>query len=141
MTEMKIYPTLPTAPSDADYQARYHINTVRAEFDELLRLRTKFNEKHKQYAKILHRLLLINAGSSAISIGSGVGSIAIGATIIGIPVSAGLGGVALAGAISSGIITALIKRYQKKLLKNDKMQGILVQGTAVFEDYHLRKFG
>ena len=52
-----------------------------------------------------------------ISIAIGISSVATFATFIGIPVSAALGAASMTGAISSGIISVLTKRYQKKLKK------------------------
>ena len=77
--------------------------------------------------------MLLNASSSALTIGSSVSSIATAATIVDIPVSAGLGGVALAGSISVGLIRALVKKYQKKLNKVMKLYNIATSATAVFE--------
>ena len=77
--------------------------------------------------------MLLNASSSALTIGSSVSSIATVATIVDIPVSAGLGGVALASSISVGLVTALVKKYQKKLNKVMKLYNIATSATAVFE--------
>ena len=69
------------------------------------------------YTKILNRLMWLNACSSGISIATGISSVATFATFIGIPVSAALGAESMTGAIASGIISVLTKRYQKKLKK------------------------
>ena len=96
----------------------FHTNVIRNNYDELLRLRGAFLSKHKKYSKALSKLLVLNTGSNVLSTFTGVGAIATGATVIGIPVTLGLGGVAVAGAVASAIITALIKRYQTKILNN-----------------------
>ena len=129
----KIYPTIPSAPKDATYQEQYHINTVQEEFRELIKLKSTFNEKYKKYKKILERMLIVNSSSSALSIGTGIGTIATGATFVGIPVSAALGSISLAGAISTGISSVIIKRYQKKLSRNEKLYDIVTSAIAVFE--------
>ena len=70
-----------------------------------------FKKKYEKYTKILNRLTWLNACSSGIS------SVATFATFVGIPVSAALGVASMTGAIASGIISVLNKKYQKKLKK------------------------
>ena len=129
----KIYPKLPTAPENSSEQDKLNTNTINSELHELLQLKDKFNTKYNKYNKVIERLMLLNASSSALTIGSSVSSIATAATIVDIPVSAGLGGVALAGSISVGLIRALVKKYQKKLNKVMKLYNIATSATAVFE--------
>ena len=54
-------------------------------------------------------------------------------TFVGVPVSAALGSISLAGAISTGISSVIIKRYQKKLSRNEKLYDIVTSAIAVFE--------
>ena len=54
-------------------------------------------------------------------------------TFIGLPVSISLGVASLTGAIASGIISALTKKYQKKLTKVTKLVNIATSAIAVFE--------
>ena len=46
-------------------------------------------------------------------------------TFFGIPVSAALGAASMTGAISSGIISVLTKKYQKKLKKVTRLTDII----------------
>ena len=92
-----------------------------------------FKKKYKKYTKILNRLALLNACSSRISIATGICSIAIFTTFIRIPVSMGLGAASLTGAIASGMISVLIKKYQKKLKKVTKLIDIVTPALVVFE--------
>ena len=62
-------------------------------------------------------MLIVNSSSSALSIGTGIGTIATGATFVGIPVSAALGSISLAGAISTGISSALLKDIRRSFLE------------------------
>ena len=55
------------------------------------------------------------------------------ATFVGIPVSAALGVASMTGAISSGIILVLTKKYQKKLQKVTKPINIVTAALVVFE--------
>ena len=55
------------------------------------------------------------------------------ATFIGLPVSISLGAATLTGAIASGIISALTKKYQKKLKKVTKLIDIITPALVVFE--------
>ena len=55
------------------------------------------------------------------------------ATFIGLPESISLGAASLTGAIASGIISALTKRYQKKLKKVTKLIDIITPALFVFE--------
>lgn len=77
--------------------------------------------------------MLINVGSTGISIGAGIASVAALSTFIGIPVSIPLAVCSLTGAGFGGITTALIKRYQKKLTKVMKLYDIVSPAIAVFE--------
>ena len=58
---------------------------------------------------------------------------AIFATFIGIPISAALGAASMTGAISSGIILVLTKKYQKKLKKLMRLIDIVTPAVVVFE--------
>ena len=55
------------------------------------------------------------------------------ATFVGLPVSISLGGASLTGAIASGIISTLTKKYQKKLKKVIKLTDIITPALVVFE--------
>ena len=55
------------------------------------------------------------------------------ATFVGLPVSVVLGAASLTGAIASGIISTLTKKYQKKLKKVTKLIGIITPALVVFE--------
>ena len=92
-----------------------------------------FKKKYKKYTKVLNRLTWLNACSSGISVATGISSVATFATFIGIPVSAALGGASMTGAISSGIISVLVKKYQKKLKKVTKLIDIITPALVVFE--------
>ena len=76
-----------------------------------------FEKKYKKYNKILYRLMWLNACLSGISIATGISSVATFTTFIGLPVSIPLGAASLTGAIASGIISVLTKKYQQKLKK------------------------
>ena len=55
------------------------------------------------------------------------------ATFIGLPVSIPLGAASLTGAIASGIISALTKKYQQKLKKVTKLIDIITPALVVIE--------
>ena len=92
-----------------------------------------FKQKYEKYTKILNRLTWLNACSSGISIATGISSVATFATFIEIPVSVALGVASMTGAIASGIILVLAKKYQKKLKKVTKLIDIVTPASAVFE--------
>ena len=92
-----------------------------------------FKKKYEKYTKILNRLTWLNACSSRISVATGISSVATFVTFIGIPVSAALGVASMTGAIASGIILVLTKKYQKKLKKVTKLIDILTPALVVFE--------
>ena len=92
-----------------------------------------FKQKYEKYIKILNRLTWLNACSSRISIGTGISSVATFATIVGIPVSISLGAASVTGAIASGIISVLAKKYQKKLKKGTRLIDIVTPALVVFE--------
>ena len=71
--------------------------------------------------------------SSRISIATGISSVATFTTFISLPVSISLGAAFLTGAIASGIISMLTKKYQKKLKKVTKLIDIITPAIVVFE--------
>ena len=85
-----------------------------------------FKQKYEKYTKILNRLTWLNACSSEISIATGISSVATFATLVGIPVS-------MTGAIASGIISTLTKKYQKKLKKVTRLIDIITPALVVFD--------
>ena len=92
-----------------------------------------FKQKYEKYTKILNRLTWLNACSSGISIATGISSVATFATFVGIPVSAALSAASMTGAIASGIISMLTKKYQKELKKVTRLIDIVTPALVVFE--------
>ena len=92
-----------------------------------------FKQKYEKYNKILNRLTWLNACSSGISVATGISSVATFATFLVLPVSISLGAASLTGAIASGIISTLTKKYQKKLKKVTKLIDIVTPALVVFE--------
>ena len=75
----------------------------------------------------------LNACSSGISVATGISSLATFVTFIVLPVSAALGAASMTGAIASGIMSVLTKKYQKKLKKVTKLIDIVTPALVVFE--------
>ena len=92
-----------------------------------------FKQKSEKYNKILNRLTWLNACSSRISIATGISSVEIFATFVGLPVRVALGAASLTGAIASGIISMLTKKYQKKLKKVTCLIDIVTPALVVFD--------
>ena len=145
MTSYNIYPSLPlgealgpgcpSALPEAPLgsQVGYHLNIVQAKQRGLKNKEQMFNQKYEKYYKILNQLMWLNACSGRISVATGISSVATLATFVGIPVSAALGAGSLTGAIASGIISTLTKKYQKKLKKVIKLIDIVTPALVVFE--------
>ena len=76
---------------------------------------------------------MVKSCSSRISVATGTSSVVTFATFIEIPVSISLGAASMTGAIASGIISVLAKRYQKKLKKVTKLIDIITPALVVFE--------
>ena len=92
-----------------------------------------FKQKYEKYNKILNRLTWLNACSSGISVATGISSVATFATLVGLPISMTLGAASLTGAIASGIISTLTKKYQKKLKKVTHLIDIVMRATVIFD--------
>ena len=92
-----------------------------------------FKTNYEKYTKILNRLTWLNTCSSGISVATGISSVATFVTFISLPVSISLGAASLTGAIASGIISALMKKYQKKLKKVTKFIDIVTPALVAFE--------
>ena len=140
MMEYKLYPNLSSAPPEAlgpcsaeNPQVAYHVSIIKAKMQGLKNKGRMFKQKYDKYTKILNRLTWLNACSSGISVATGISSVATFATFIGLPVSISSGAASLTGAIASGIISTLTKKYQKKLKKVTKLIDIVTRATVVFE--------
>ena len=93
-----------------------------------------FKQKYEKYTKILNRLTWLNVCSSRISVATGISSsVTTFATFVGYPVSISLGAASLTGAIASGIISTLTKKYQEKLKKVTRLIDIITPALVVFE--------
>ena len=132
MTDYKLYPNLPLAPPE-NPQVAYHLSVIQAKVQGLNNKEQMFKKKYKKYTKILNRLMWLNACSSGISVATGISDVATFVTFIGIPVNAALGVASMAGAIASGIISVLTKKYQKKLKKVTKLIDTVTPALVVFE--------
>ena len=140
MTDYKLYPNLPSAPPEApgpcsveNPQVAYHLSVIQAKMQGLKNIEQMFKQKYEKYNKILNRLTWLNACSSGISIATGITSVATFATFVGLPVSMVLGAASMTGAIASGIILVLAKKYQKKLKKVTHLIDIVTLALVVFE--------
>ena len=132
MTEYKLYPNLPSIPPE-NPQVAYHLSVIQAKQRGLMTKEQMFKQKYEKYTKILNRLTWLNACSSGISVATGISSVATFATFVRLPVSVSLGAACLTGAIASGIISTLTKKYQKKLKKVTKLIDIVTWTTVVFD--------
>ena len=131
--DYKLYPNLPPSAPPENPQVVYHLSVILAKMKGLKNKEQMFKKKYKKYTKILNRLTWLNASSSGISVATGISSVATFATFVGIPVSNSLGVASMTGAIASGIISELAKKYQKKLKKVTKLIDIVTQALVVFE--------
>ena len=118
---------------EASSQVAYHLKVVQAKRRGLIDKEKVFKKKYKKCNKILNRLMWLNACSSGISVATGISSVATFATFISLPVSIRLGAASLTGAIASGIISALTKKYQQKLKKVTKLIDVITPALVVFE--------
>ena len=132
MTDYKLYPNLPSAPPE-NPQVTYHLSIIQAKMQGLKNKEQTFKQKYEKYTKILNRRTWLNAFSSRISIATGISSVATFATFVGPPVSMTLGAASMTGAIASGIISVLAKKYQKKLKEVTCLIDIVTPALLVFE--------
>ena len=144
MTNYKLYPNLPpwgpetlgpegpSAPPE-NPQVAYHLSVIQAKQRGLKNKEQMFKKKCEKYTKILKRLTWSNACLRGIRLATGISSVATFATFVGLPVSAALGAASLTGAIASGIISMLTRKYQKKLKKVTHLIDVIMRTTVVFE--------
>ena len=133
MTDYKLYPNLPPLAPPENPQVPYHLSIIQAKMQGLKNEEQMFKKKYEKYTKILNRLTWLNVCSSGISIATGISSAATFATFVGLPVSMVLGAASLTGAIASGIISTLTKKYQQKLKKVTCLTDIVTPALVVFE--------
>ena len=132
MTDYKLYPSLPSALPE-NPQVAYHLSVIQAKMQGLKNKEQMFKQKYEKYNKILNRLTWLNAGSSGISVATGISSVATFAKFVRLPVTMALGAASMTGAIASGIISVLAKKYQKKLKKVTRLIDIVTPALVVFE--------
>ena len=133
MTDYKLYPNLPPSAPPENPQVAYHQSVIQAKRRRLMGKEQMFKKKYEKCNKILNRLTWLNACLSGISVATGISSVGTFATFVGLPVSIPLGTVSLTGAIASGIISTLTKKYQQKLKKVTKLIDIITPTLVVFE--------
>ena len=133
MTDYKSYPNLPPSAPPENPQVAYHLSIIQAKQRGLKSIEQMFKQKYEKYNNILNRLTWLNACSSRISIATGISSVATFVTFIRLPVSAALGAASMTGAIASGRMSVLTKKYQKKLKKVTKLIDIVTPALVVFE--------
>ena len=114
-------------------QVGYHLSVIKAKRRWLIDKEAMFKKKYKKYKKILNRLTWLNACSGGISVATGISSVTTFVTFIGMPVSIPLGAASMTGAITSGIILVLTKKYQQKLKNVMKLTDIITPALVVFE--------
>ena len=132
MTDYKLYPNLPSALPE-NPQVAYHLSIIQAKMQGLKNKEQMFKQNYEKYNKILNRLMWLNACSIGISIATGISSVATFATFVRLPVSVALGAASMTGAIASGIISTLTRKYQKKLKKVTRLIDIVMGATVVFD--------
>ena len=132
MTDYKLYPNFPLAPPE-NPQVVYHLSIIQDKMQGLKNKEQIFKQKYEKYTEILNRLMWLNACSSGISVATGISSVATFAIFVGLPVSMALGAASMTGAIASGIISVLAKKYQKKLKKVTCLIDIVTPALVVFE--------
>ena len=133
MTDYKLYPSLPPLAPPEDPQVAYHLSVIQAKMQGLKNKEQMFKQKYEKYNKILNLLTWLNACSSGISVATGISSVETFATFVRLPVSMALSAASMTGAISSGIISTLTKKYQKKLKKVTRLIDIVTPALVVFE--------
>ena len=133
MTDCKLYPNLPPSAPPENTQVAYHLSVIQAKIHSLKNKEHMFKQKYEKYTKILTQHTRFNACSSRISVATGISSVATIATFVGLPVSMVLGAASLTGAIASGIISIVTKKYQKKLKKVTCLIDIVTRATVVFD--------
>ena len=133
MTDYKLYPNLPPSAPPENPQVAYHLSVIQAKQRGLKNKEQMFKQKYEKYNKLLNRLTWLKACSSGISIATGISSVATFVTFVRLPVTAALGAASMTGAIASGIMSVLTKKYQKKLKKVTKLIDIVTLALAVFE--------
>ena len=111
----------------------YYLDVVQGKQHELVKLKERYEKKHKKYSKASDRLTWLNACLSGLSVASGISSAAMSSMLIDLPVSIPFSAISLAGASVSGMAMALTKKYQKKLAKVTKLVDIVTSELAVFE--------
>ena len=134
MTGYKLYPNLPSVPLE-NPQVAYHLSVIQAKRQGLKNKEQMFKQKYEKYNKILNRLTWLNASSSGISVATGISSVTTFVTFVRLLVSVALGAASLTGAIASGIISMLTKKYQKKLKKVTRLIDIVTLAVVVFEGH------
>ena len=133
MRSYNTYPNLPSALPPENPQVAYQLSVIQAKRRGLKNKEQMFKKKYEKDTKTLNRLTWLNACSSSLSLATGIPSVTTFATFVGLPVSILLGAASLIGAIASGIILVLTKKYHKRLKKVTQLIDIITPALVVFE--------
>ena len=133
MMDYKLHPNLPPLAPPENPQVAYHLSVIQAKMQGLKNKEQTFKQKYEKYTKVLNRLTWLNACSSGINVATGISSVATFATFVRLLVSMALGAASMTGAIASGIISVLAKKYQKEPKKVTRLIDIVTPALVVFE--------
>ena len=130
----------PSAPPQTNQQQTpveslkeiFYQPTITSCYDELKRKKDKYYEIGQKYTKTLDHLIRINTISNSFSLTSGISGITTSLTGVGLPIGITLGSIAALCTISSSITTLIIKRYKKKLVKNNTILDHITSTLAIF---------
>ena len=131
--DYKLHPNLPPLAPPENPQVAYHLSIIQAKMQGLKNKEQTFKQKYEKYTKVLNRLTWLNACSSRINVATGISSVATFATFVRLLVSMALGAASMTGAIASGIILVLAKKYQKEPKKVTRLIDIVTPALVAFE--------
>lgn len=133
MTELKLYPELPTAPEEETSSLFTKYNRVKNIYNEMKVMKEERHKCYKKYSKatsVLQNIIISLTSLSVIE--SGVG-IATSLTIVGLPVGIVLTSLGIASGGCAAILTPISKHTQKKKLKHMRKEAILDTGLILLD--------
>ena len=105
---------------------------VRKYYQDIVKLKEKYNEKRRKYKNACNKLLHASTGASSVALVSGVSTIGTSVTVVELPISTSLAIVSTVSTCVGACLLLTSKKY-KKLLKCYELSDKIMSSLATFE--------
>ena len=114
-------------------QESFNIEMVRKYYQDIAKLKEKYNGKQQKYKNAYNRLLHASTGTSSFALISGISTIGTSVTVVGLPMSTSLAIVSTVSTCVGACLLLTSRKYKKKLLKCYELLDKITSSLATFE--------